>query len=175
MAEQLLGPPQSPADLDDDREVPTARVLDALRQLVNLGAAFLRDAAIVKEGLGQSFAQRDRARDLVGDERRLKTLSQLNLLGSYARFQHRTTPWWALLYEGSDDKRTKRTPLGLNRFDRRSMRRSNRPECQAAFRCRKLVYSAVSNSMYPPNDTGSPNGRICVAQKPPKPFLRSIQ
>ena len=57
MAEQLLGPPQSPADLDDDREVPTARVLDALRQLVNLGAAFLRDAAIVKEGLGQSSAE----------------------------------------------------------------------------------------------------------------------
>ena len=82
MAEQLLGPPQSPADLDDDREVPTARVLDALRQLVNLGAASLRDAVIVKEGLGQSFAQRDGARDLVGDERRLKTLSQLNLLGS---------------------------------------------------------------------------------------------
>ena len=52
MAEQLLGPPQSPADLDDDREVPTARVLDALRQLVNLGAALLGDAAIVKEGLG---------------------------------------------------------------------------------------------------------------------------
>jgi len=75
VAEQLLDPPQSPADLDDDREVLIARVLDALRQLVNLGAAFLRDAAIVKEGLGQSFAQRDRARDLVGDERRLKTLS----------------------------------------------------------------------------------------------------
>ena len=71
MAEQLLCPPQSPADLDDDREVPTASVLDALRQFVNLGAAFLRDAAIVKEGLGQSFAQRDGARDLVGDERRL--------------------------------------------------------------------------------------------------------
>ena len=52
MAEQLLGPPQS---LDDDRGVPTARVLDALRQLVNLGAAFLRHAATVKEGLGQSF------------------------------------------------------------------------------------------------------------------------
>ena len=69
----------------------TARVLDALRQLVNLGAAFLRDAAIVKEGLGQSFAQRDGARDLVGDERRLKTLSQLNLLGSHACFEHRTT------------------------------------------------------------------------------------
>jgi hypothetical protein len=32
VAEQLLGPPQSPADLDDDREVPTARVLNALRQ-----------------------------------------------------------------------------------------------------------------------------------------------
>jgi len=92
VAEQLLGPPQSLADLDDDREAPTARVLDALRQLVNLGAAFLRDAAIVKEGLGQSFAQRDGARDLVGDERRLKTLSELNLLGSHARFQHRTTP-----------------------------------------------------------------------------------
>lgn len=75
MAEQLLGPPQSPADLDDDREVPAARVLDALRQLVNLGAAFLRDAAIVKEGLGQSFAQRDGARDLVGDKRRLNPLS----------------------------------------------------------------------------------------------------
>jgi hypothetical protein len=89
VAEQLLGPPQSPADLDDDREVPTARVLDALRQLVNLGAAFLRDAVIVKEGLGQSFAQRDGARDLVGDERRLTTLSQLNLLGSHACFQHR--------------------------------------------------------------------------------------
>ena len=92
MAEQLLGPPQSPADLDDDREVPTARVLDALRKLVNLCAAFLRDAAIIKEGLGQSFAQRDGARDLVGDERRLKTLSQLNLLGSHACIQHRTTP-----------------------------------------------------------------------------------
>ena len=51
MAEQLLGPPQSPADLDDDREASAACVLDALRQLVNLGAAFLRDAAIVKEGL----------------------------------------------------------------------------------------------------------------------------
>jgi hypothetical protein len=53
---------------------------------------FLREAAIVKEGLGQSFAQHDGARDPVGDERRLKTLSQLNLLGSHARFQHRTTP-----------------------------------------------------------------------------------
>ena len=71
---------------------PTARVLDALRQLVNLGAAFLRDAAIVKEGLGQSFAQRDGSGELVGDERRLKTLSQLNLLGSHACIQHRTTP-----------------------------------------------------------------------------------
>jgi hypothetical protein len=59
--------------------------------------------------------------------------------------------------------------------DRRSTRRSNRPGYQAAFCCRKLLYSAVSNSMYPPNDTGSPKGRICVAQKPPKPFLRSIQ
>src|SRR4029077_4462290 len=92
VAEQLLGPPQSPADLDDDREVPTPRVPDPLRHLVTLGVSFLRDAAIVKEGLGQSFAQRDGARDLVGGERRLKTLSQLNLLGSHARFQHRTTP-----------------------------------------------------------------------------------
>jgi hypothetical protein len=75
VAEQLLSPPQSPADLGDDREVPTARVPDALRQLVNLGAAFLWDAAIVKEGLGQSFAQRDGAGDRAGDERRLKTLS----------------------------------------------------------------------------------------------------
>ena len=75
----------------------------------------------------------------------------------------------------SDAKRTKRTMLGLNGVDRRSMRRSNCPGSQAAFRCRKLLYSAVSNSIYPPNDTGSPKGRICVAQKPPKPFLRSIQ
>jgi hypothetical protein len=52
VAQQLLGPPQSPGDLDDDRKVPTARVLDALRQLANFGAAFLRDAVIVKEGLG---------------------------------------------------------------------------------------------------------------------------
>ena len=79
MAEQLLGPSQSPADLDDDREVPTARVLDALRQLVNLGAAFLRDAAIVKEGLGQSFAERDGARDLVGDKRRLAAANALRV------------------------------------------------------------------------------------------------
>jgi hypothetical protein len=75
----------------------------------------------------------------------------------------------------TDDTWTKRTLLGLNGVDRRVTRRSNRPGCQAAFRCRKLLYSAVSNSIYPPNDTGSPNGRICVAQKPPKPFLRSIQ
>ena len=41
--------PQSPADLDDHREVPTARVLDALRQFVNPGAVFLRNAAIVEQ------------------------------------------------------------------------------------------------------------------------------
>jgi hypothetical protein len=92
VAEQLLGPQQSLANLDDDRKVPTVRILDALRQLVNLGADLLRDAAIVKEGLGQPFAQRDGTGDLVGDERRLKTLSQFNLLGSHACFQHGTTP-----------------------------------------------------------------------------------
>ena len=76
---------------------------------------------------------------------------------------------------GRTTKWTKPTLLGLNGVDRRVTRRSNRSGCQAAFRCRKLLYNAVSNSIYPPNDTGSPNGRICVAQKPPKPFLRSIQ
>jgi hypothetical protein len=73
------------------------------------------------------------------------------------------------------DKVGMRAALALNRVDRRSTRRSNGPGRQAAFCCRKLLYRAVSKSMYPPNDTGSPNGRICVAQKPPKPFLRSIQ
>ena len=36
-------------------------------------------------------------------------------------------------------------------------------------------YTAVSKSMYPPTEAGSAKGKICVAQKPPIPFLRSIQ
>ena len=52
--------------------MPPAARLRLLSQLVNLGPALLRYAAIVKEGLGQSFAQRDGVRDLVGDERRLR-------------------------------------------------------------------------------------------------------
>jgi hypothetical protein len=45
----------------------------------------------------------------------------------------------------------------------------------AAFFDVRFLYTAVSKSRYPVKETGSPKGRICVAQKPPRPFCRSIQ
>ena len=59
---------------------------------------------------------------------------------------------------------------GLPRLRRRGSRRR-----QAAALAVWAPYTAVSKSMYPPTEAGSANGRICVAQKPPTPFLRSIQ
>jgi hypothetical protein len=45
----------------------------------------------------------------------------------------------------------------------------------AAFFDVRFLYTAVSKSRYPVKETGSPKGRICVAQNPPRPFCRSIQ
>jgi hypothetical protein len=45
----------------------------------------------------------------------------------------------------------------------------------AAFFDVRFLYTAVSKSRYPVKETGSPKGRICVAQKPPRQFCRSIQ
>ena len=163
-----------------DAFAPVADALEAIPNLDVPGVA--RDFAKRVTGLGEKFATD--SRDAV-EKARLpkKRLGGRDIaLGVQPEVNRPPRPIHGTIEivpfghpTCSDGERTKRTLLGLNRVDRRSMRRSNCPGSQAAFRCRKLLYSAVSKSMYPPNDTGSPNGRICVAQKPPKPFLRSIQ
>ena len=75
----------------------------------------------------------------------------------------------------SDGNRTKRTLLGLNEVDRRSTRRSNHLRTPGRVPLPQAALQGGFEIDVPANDTGSPNGRISVAQKPPKPFLRSIQ